>query len=371
MSVRVSNNAVVEKFFRLRGCFKRTIAGLLLVVVTLMFCFVYQLPVTQHAGIKPLEGDLRHVREVDVRREADSFRMFLGTKLSAATSASKKPKIGRLEEYCQALMNDSPTPQPCWGARELARRRRFGVAEQRAEGIELRNADIGTEINYVATNEVGEYIFSSEGGQDRWLYLNHFRFLTRPIVYADFGSNDPIFTSNTFFFDHCMDARGICVEANPQFIERYQRHRSCKLITSCLSNKEEQVSFVFQMKDYSTRSGISSTNKSYKNSQPNATGNQVNLTCTTGQRLFSAEKIQHIDWLDLDAEGHELHVLQGIDFEKTRIDIITVEANDRNVHRFLVGVGYRKVVRLHYDSLYLRNGFELSNQSYNVDRICV
>lgn len=272
-------------------------------------------------------------------------------------------------KYCDALMIHKPTPQPCWGARELARRRQSSVIKADEKKVNLRNVVLEKELAYVATNKNGEYIFPSEGGQDRWLYLNHFRHLTRPIIYADFGANDPIFTSNTFFFDHCLRAEGICVEANPQFTDRYKRHRSCKLINTCLSNKAEEVSFIFQMKDFSTRSGVLRTNKSYKNGL-NKDTKEVGMTCTTGQTLFEENGMKHVDWLDLDAEGHELYVLQGIDFTATEIDIITVEANDASVHQFLIEKGYRKAGRLHYDLVFVRNGFDFAGEDYNFEHTC-
>lgn len=41
-------------------------------------------------------------------------------------------------------------------------------------------------------------------GQDWWVWYNHARFLTRKGVYVDLATNDPIWRSNTYFFDTCM-----------------------------------------------------------------------------------------------------------------------------------------------------------------------
>jgi hypothetical protein len=85
----------------------------------------------------------------------------------------------------------------------------------------------------------------------------------------------------------------------------------------------------------------------------------VQMTCTTGATLFDRYNITHVDWMDLDAEGHEASVLKGIDFDKVRIDVITVEANDKKVRQILNGLGYRLHKKLHYDWLFLRKDFAL------------
>ena len=195
--------------------------------------------------------------------------------------------------------------------------------------------------------------------------MHHFRYLDRPVIYADFGSNDPIFTSNTFFLDFCMKASGVCVEANPQFTQRYSAYRSCKLTNTCLSNETETVTFAVQAKDFSTRSGVLSTNKNGK------LNDVIEMECTTGAKVFREAGIVHVDWLDLDAEGHEWHILKGIDFSEVVIDIISVEANHKHVAKYLQGIGYRTLGKFHYDNIYLREGFELLDKSSNIIDDCV
>ena len=83
-----------------------------------------------------------------------------------------------------------PSGRRCWGAAELKRRSRAGKASTLAE-----------KLRWGASSEFGTPVFPSEGGQDKWLWEHHLRFVTRPIVYADLGSNDFLHTSNTFFLD--------------------------------------------------------------------------------------------------------------------------------------------------------------------------
>ena len=254
-------------------------------------------------------------------------------------------------EWCTALANAQPPVQPKWGGEELLRRRRC------CDAGNATDRGLDEIVKAAATSADGRPIFPSEGGQDRFLWLAHFQYLKRPIVYADFGSNNAVFTSNTFFLDQCLGASGVCVEANPRLKDAYH-WRSCSLVNTCLSDAAHQVEFAFQ-DGVSTRSGILKDNKSYKNPMKRKPALVVNMTCTTGAQVLAASSITHIDYLDLDAEGHELAILKGMDWEAVTIDIILCEANDQRVRNFLKTLGYRPYGKVHYDDIYLRAGFTL------------
>ena len=79
-------------------------------------------------------------------------------------------------------------------------------------------------LAFGATSSTGTPIYPSEGGQDGWLWQAHLsKIKGRRVVYADFGSNDFLHTSNTFFLDACTDARGICVEASAKYAPDYAK----------------------------------------------------------------------------------------------------------------------------------------------------
>ena len=266
-----------------------------------------------------------------------------------------------LTNWCKTLKVAQPPLQPCWGAGELARRRRAARNITLMGSMEV--GDIDTSLQIAATSQGGTPIFTSEGGQDRWLWKHHFRFFDRPPIYADFGANDPIFTSNTFFLDRCIGAQGLCVEANPRFFARYDALRSCSLTRTCLSEVEVDLVFAFQNKDFSTRSGILVDNKSYRKGRGANGHTDITLRCVTGASVFAAAGITHVDLLDLDAEGHELGILRGIDWGKVEIDIIQVEANNGGVVSFLSSLNYTRFGRIHYDDVYLRRGFQFQDPS--------
>mmetsp|Transcript_105668 Transcript_105668/g.169983 ORF Transcript_105668/g.169983 Transcript_105668/m.169983 type:complete len:1020 (+) Transcript_105668:17-3076(+) len=253
--------------------------------------------------------------------------------------------------WCGALMKVDPPAQPTWGAGELARRCRY---------LNLSDHHIDTNARTMATSADGTPIFPSEHGQDRWMWLNHFQFLDRPPVYADFGAKDAIFTSNTFFLDFCLNARGVSVEANPMYKERHRTMRTSYFSEKCLSDKTEIVEFAFQNKSFSTKSGIHNDIKSYKGDKSKA----VNILCATATDILTSANIStHYDVLDLDAEGSELRILKSIDFSRFQIDMIFTEANDSGAFNFLKMRGYKYWGKVGYDWVMLRPGFQLLSKT--------
>jgi hypothetical protein len=78
---------------------------------------------------------------------------------------------------------------------------------------------------------------------DAYLYLKHFKALSRPGVYLDIAANHPIEISNTFFMDRCLHWKGLCAEANPKYFSGLTSLRSCELIPTCVSKSEEEALF--------------------------------------------------------------------------------------------------------------------------------
>ena len=67
-------------------------------------------------------------------------------------------------------------------------------------------------------------------------------------------------------------------------------------------------------------------------------------------------KITHIDYLNIDTEGNELQVLQGIDFSRMRIEVIGIENNYPDkfapIHQLLIDNGYEIAANLSHDLMY-------------------
>jgi hypothetical protein len=63
--------------------------------------------------------------------------------------------------------------------------------------------------------------------------------------------------------------------------------------------------------------------------------------------------IQHVDYLSIDCEGHELEILRGLDLRNYSVGLISCENNDEGgVANYLAEFGYRKFITACADSFY-------------------
>lgn len=178
--------------------------------------------------------------------------------------------------------------------------------------------------NATCTN--GEVRMFSQFSQDFYLYKHHFKHLKRTGTYMDVASNDAVGISNSYFFDRCLGWRGVCVEGNPRYFERLFRLRTCTLVPTCVSG------FDGSTVEFGLMGGaggiMDKTNKHMKVWA--AERKQITTLkerCTTMKKLAEREEMWEIDYLSLDVEGHELEVLKGIDWERMKINVITIEVN--------------------------------------------
>lgn len=215
------------------------------------------------------------------------------------------------------------------------------------------------------SNESSAPVMFSQYYQDYYLFTRHFKYLTRPGIYVDVATNHPISISNTYFFDRCLRWHGICVEANDEYYEPIFLERSCRLVPTCVGSKEGEV---VQFGMYGGLGGIlGGTYKSMKRFHMQNNTYAKQLRCATMRSVTSMFSIREIDYLSLDVEGHELEVLKGFDFEKVKINVMTVESAQKKlvrIEKFLSSVGYRRLTVEH-------NNNNLSNLLLREDAIFI
>lgn len=194
------------------------------------------------------------------------------------------------------------------------------------------------------TCQDGRVTMMAEYHQDYYLYTRHFSRLKRRGIYLDIAANDPRSASTTYFLDACLGWEGMCVEADPRHTASLRKYRTCHVTSTCVSNSEGQkVSYLI----HGVRGGISETNKNLKELQSlEKTGHRTPMTCTTVRRIMQENGVTHVDYLSLDVEGHELMVLQGVDWDRAVFKVITVEATEKDifpiVEDFLISKGYNR-----------------------------
>lgn len=202
--------------------------------------------------------------------------------------------------------------------------------------------ECGRPHNHVLCGD-GKPMFFGSHNQDMYTWQTHFKHLEgkRKGVFLDIAANDPVSRSNTFFYERCLGWKGVCVEANPKYYPLLRNNRTCSLVKRCVSNKEETVEFI----DDDGTGGISATNKNSW-SQKKGKESRRTITClktkTALKYAVPEEEKLTIDFFSLDVEGHELQVLQGINWNTTKISVITVENSSEEIREFLQECGFHR-----------------------------
>jgi len=140
-------------------------------------------------------------------------------------------------------------------------------------------------------------------------------------TYMEIGAHDGVRESNSRFFDVCLGWSGLLVEPHPKNYERTVQLRPnahhLGLAPSCMANETGTILFPEHM---------------YTSAQVDEEGSTIEIHCGPLQYYLDALDIRHIDFWSLDVEGSELKVLETVDFDRTHIDVIIAESENRLSH---------------------------------------
>lgn len=177
----------------------------------------------------------------------------------------------------------------------------------------------------------------SQYGQDDFVnsYFNNKNFG----YFVEVGAFDGKTFSNTFLLEK-LGWKGICIEPNPFCYDDINKNRSCIIDNSCVSDNNYNVEFFASS---ICSSGINDENtvrlvkRNFKRNLYNKKeAKKLNvITKTLTQILDNNSSPTDIDYISIDVEGHELSVLKGIDFNKYKIKLMSIEINSENVIEYL------------------------------------
>jgi len=85
-------------------------------------------------------------------------------------------------------------------------------------------------------------------------------------------------------------------------------------------------------------------------------------TKTFGDIMADFPNVKFIDFLSIDTEGHEMQVLESIDFTKFKFGLITIETQDESdVVRYIENNGYKKLMVAYSDVIFVPNNVQTKN----------
>lgn len=142
--------------------------------------------------------------------------------------------------------------------------------------------------------------------------------IDRTFTYMEIGAHDGVRESNTRFFDICLKWNGLLVEPHPMNYRRMVKLRPSAhhlaIAPSCLANETGIVLFPKHM---------------FTSAQINENGGTIEIHCGPLQHYLDQLYFHRIDFWSLDVEGQELNVLKTVDFNRTQIDVIMAESDNR------------------------------------------
>lgn len=212
--------------------------------------------------------------------------------------------------------------------------------------------DIGRSTVRVSFAQNGEDIIA-------WRILNSLG-IRRP-RYLDIGAHDPVRLSNTALF-HLFGCRGVNVEPDPDLFRRFLRRRPHDLnLNVGIGPIAGEMAF-FRMADPLLNT--------FSLDEAERMQREEGVSIVS-QEPVRVERIDTIlaqagftpDFLSIDAEGHDLAILQSWDFNVWRPAVICVETLTFStratgqklpaMQRFLGEVGYRSKADTHINTLFV------------------
>ena len=147
--------------------------------------------------------------------------------------------------------------------------------------------------------------------------------------YVDVGCYHPIHRNNTYLL-YKKNWNGINIDISQFSIDLFEYMRPKDLNYNCaISNKNENIKLFYQKE----LSQLSTTESKQAQSVFQGVIKEKKVQAFTLNEILSRDKYKNtkIDFLDIDVEGADFKVLEGLSFEKFKPELICVEIYDKNI----------------------------------------
>jgi len=147
--------------------------------------------------------------------------------------------------------------------------------------------------------------------------------------YVDVGCYHPIHRNNTQLL-YKKNWSGINIDTSQFSIDLFNYLRPNDLNYNCaVSNKNEIIKYFYQKE----LSQLSTTESDQAKTVFQGNIKEKNIEAFTLDEILNRDKYRNakIDFLDIDVEGADLKVLEGLSFDKFKPELICVEIHDKKV----------------------------------------
>jgi len=161
--------------------------------------------------------------------------------------------------------------------------------------------------------------------------------------YVDVGCYHPIHRSNTHLL-HKQDWKGVNIDISEFSIDLFNHARPKDLNYHCaISNKNEVVKLFYQKQ----LSQLSTTESEQAKIVFQGNIKEKKMQAFTLDEILNKDKYKDskIDFLDIDVEGADLKVLEGLSFNKFKPELVCVEIHAKeikqsDIYKFLINKNY-------------------------------
>lgn len=125
--------------------------------------------------------------------------------------------------------------------------------------------------------------------------------------FIEAGAYDGLYASNTYFFERIMKWKGLLIEPVPKYYKQCKKNRRNSIV----------LNYALVSRDYkkSTVQITENRDKSFINSETDINSKNYLVKASTLSDLIRMIDEPKINLLSLDAEGYELEILKGLDFD--------------------------------------------------------
>ena len=164
--------------------------------------------------------------------------------------------------------------------------------------------------------------------------------------YVDVGCYHPIHRNNTHLL-HMQNWSGVNIDTSQFSIDLFNFMRPKDLNYNCaISNKKEIVKLFYQKE----LSQLSTTEKTQAKTVFQGKIKEKEMQAYTLDEILNRDKYKNfkIDFLDIDVEGADLKVLEGLSFEIYKPELVCVEIHEKEIkqsviYNFLINKDYELI----------------------------
>lgn len=215
----------------------------------------------------------------------------------------------------------------------------------------LRKIEISIRFRRVYKNNFRKIKFLGQYFQDMiaFLYLQK----KNNGFYIDVGANDGITGSNTFVFEQ-IGWKGVCIEPHPDIYKKLIKYRKCDCFNAALSNNtNEDVDFFKANALSCLNEGMTESHK--QRAEKNEKTEIIKVKTITFDKIMeNYPNVKHIDFISLDVEGHEIQILENINFQKYSFGFFTIEkSNPEKIKEIMQKNGYILFMEIGADIMFI------------------